>query len=54
MKPIIKSFKSVLQGLVYDQELVNEIKKANIDKECLYNHLSSGRITLEEYVQAVK
>lgn len=54
MKLITKSFKNALQGLLYDQELVTNIRKANLNKEYLYNHLISGKITLEEYVQAVK
>lgn len=54
MKLITKNFKTALQGLLFDQELVTNIKKAKLDKEHLYNHLISGKITLEEYVQAVK
>lgn len=54
MKPITKSLKNMLQDLFYDRDLVNEIKKSNVDKGHLYNHLISGRITLEEYVHAVK
>ena len=54
MKPITKPLKNILQGLWYDAELVTEIKKANLNKEQLYNYLSIGKITLAEYVNAVK
>lgn len=54
MKPITNNLKSLFQGLWNDPELINEIKKANLTKEQLYNHLTIGRITLKEYIQAVK
>ena len=52
MKRITKSLQRIASELWNDKELVIEIKKANLNKEQLYNHLTSGRITLSEYLQA--
>jgi hypothetical protein len=54
MKLITKNIKSILLELWHDKELVNEIKRANVNNELLYNYLTSGKITLQEYVQAAK
>ena len=41
---------SIIQKLIFDKELVEEIKKSNPDKNFLYTQLISGKITLQEYV----
>ena len=46
--------KSVLNELMFDQEVVNKLKDANIRKEYLYNLLFTGKITLEEYLNATR
>lgn len=52
MKSITLGLKKAIQELLFDQKLVHHIKKSKMDQERLYNHLTSGRITLEEYVHA--
>lgn len=47
------SMKSIIAALFYDRELVNNVKKANINKDQLYNQLFQGRITLQEYLKMV-
>jgi len=54
MKAITNALKKATQELFFDQELVQTIKEIKIKKEYLYNHLLSGRITLEEYIHAIK
>lgn len=46
MKPI--------KELIFDKEVVSKIKEAKMTREMLYNHLSNGRITLQEYLAASK
>jgi len=41
---------SIIQKLIFDKELVEEIKKSNPDKNFLYTQLISGKITLQEYI----
>ena len=45
--------KSIIQNLFFDRELVKNAKKANINRNQLYNQLSQGRITLQEYLKMV-
>jgi hypothetical protein len=54
MKLITKNIKSILIELWHDKDLVNEIKRANVNNEQLYYYLTCGKITLQEYVQSVK
>ena len=44
--------KSVLNELVFDQELVDKLKQAKLQKEYMYNLLFSGKITLQEFLDA--
>ena len=44
--------KSVLNELVFDQEMVDKLKKANLREEYMYNLLFSGKITLQEFLDA--
>ena len=54
MKPLTKSLQKFFLELSFDKQLVRQIKKANIDQDLLYNYVTNGRITLEEYLHAVK
>lgn len=44
---------SIIQNLVFDKELVKELKDSKLDKNFLYTQLISGKITLQEYIVAV-
>ena len=44
--------KTVLNELVFDQEMVEKLKQANLQKEYMYNLLFCGKITLQEYLDA--
>ena len=44
--------KSILKHLFFDKELVQRIKEVKTNKNLLYNHLVSGKITLQEYLAA--
>ncbi|MEO6721020.1 MAG: hypothetical protein ABIN67_11645 [Ferruginibacter sp.] len=44
--------KSYIKELFFDKEVVTIIKNANVNKEQMYNLLFSGRITMEEYLNA--
>ena len=46
--------KTIIQALAFDKELVHHLKEVNVSKGHLYNQLVSGKITLQEYLQAVK
>lgn len=46
--------KALLKELFYDVKVVEEIEKAKLDKNILYNHLCNGKITLQEYLSAEK
>lgn len=54
MKTITKRFIKAIGHLSYDHKLVYCLKMSRVNKELLYNYLIQGRITLEEYVQAIK
>ncbi len=47
------TMKSIISELFFDRELVRTAKKANLTKDQLYNQLSQGRITLQEYLKMV-
>lgn len=42
--------KSLIEDLVYDKEIVDSLKEAEVNNALLYNYLISGKITLKEYV----
>ncbi|MDO9373225.1 MAG: hypothetical protein V4725_05460 [Bacteroidota bacterium] len=44
--------KSILNELMFDAEVVGKLKEAKLKKEYLYNLLFSGKITLQEYLDA--
>lgn len=46
--------KTIIQALVFDRELVHQLKKAKPSKGHLYNQLVSGKITLQEYLRSIK
>lgn len=43
---------TIIKSLLFDKELVAQIKKSNTDKNFLYTQLISGKITLQEYIAA--
>ena len=43
--------KAIINEMVFDKEMVNMLKQANMNKEMLYNQLISGRITMKEYLE---
>ena len=43
---------AIIKELFFDKELVDQIKKSNLDKNFLYVQLISGKITLQEYIAA--
>lgn len=45
---------NLLKELVFDKTIVNNVKEIQLDKNMLYNHLSNGRITLQEYLSIEK
>ena len=45
--------KSIISDLLFDRDLVKTVKKVNINKDQLYNLLSQGKITLQEYLKMV-
>jgi hypothetical protein len=46
--------KSFIKKLVFDRQLVTEIKKASPDPDYLYKLLQEGKITMQEYLLAAK
>ena len=46
--------KSIIKQLFFDKELVGRIKKTKTNKAVLYSALLDGRITLQEYMAALK
>lgn len=46
--------KSMIKQLFFDKELVKNIKSTKTNKAVLYSALLDGRITLQEYIVAVK
>lgn len=45
--------KSIIKQLTFDPELVQRIKETKTDRNLLYLHLISGKITLREYLAAI-
>jgi hypothetical protein len=43
---------TIIKSLLFDKELVAQIKKTNPGKDFLYTQLISGKITLQEYIAA--
>lgn len=43
-----------LKTLLFDKALVKAIKNSELDENFLYSQLYSGKITLQEYLSAVK
>ena len=46
--------KSIIKQLFFDKELVGRIKETKPNKAVLYSALLDGRITLSEYMAALK
>ncbi len=44
--------KSFIKDLMFDSELVDNLRKAKVDNNILYQQLISGKITLKEYLAA--
>ena len=45
--------KSIIEELTYDQEVVKNLREAEVNHAILYNHLLSGKITLQEYLSLI-
>ncbi len=45
---------NLIKELFFDKQIVSKINQAKLDKNVLYNHLSNGRITLQEYLSLEK
>ena len=45
--------KSFIKNLLFDKVLVNQIKEVRLPEGMLYNQLISGKITMQEYLQAI-
>ncbi|SFP56657.1 hypothetical protein [Parafilimonas terrae] len=43
-----------LKRLFFDKEVVSQIRSAKVDANFLYNQLFAGKITMQEYLSAVK
>lgn len=46
--------KSLIKMLSFDRQVIAEVKKINADPAYLYNLLNAGKITMQEYLIAVK
>jgi hypothetical protein len=42
---------TIIKDLIFDKELVSNMKDSNLNKGLLYNQLISGRITMQEYLR---
>jgi len=42
--------KSIMEELVFDKEVVESLREAEVNNAILYTHLISGKITLQEYL----
>ena len=49
-----KYMSKLLKDLFFDKDIVGKMKDAKPDRNILYNHLSNGRITLQEYLSIEK
>ena len=45
--------KSIIDELVYDKQVVETLREAEVNNAILYTHLISGKITLQEYLSLV-
>jgi hypothetical protein len=45
---------SVIKNLLFDKELVNQIREGKVEGGLLYQSLISGKITLEEFLAATR
>ncbi len=45
---------TIIKELIFDKELVSLLKSEKADSHQLYQQLIHGRITLQEYLAAVK
>ncbi len=45
---------NAIKKLIFDKDVVSKIRQSKMTKEMLYNHLSNGRITMQEYLVASK
>jgi len=43
-----------LKDLFFDRTVVKALKSAKVDSNYLYSQLYSGKITLQEYLSAIK
>lgn len=43
-----------LKNLFFDRKIVSALKRSNVDANFLYSQLFSGKITLQEYLSAIK
>lgn len=49
----LSTMKSFIKNLLFDKALVNQIKELKVPEGMLYNQLISGKITMQEYLQAI-
>lgn len=43
-----------LKKMLFDKDVVKAIRNSNVDSNFLYSQLYAGKITLQEYLQAIK
>ncbi|MES2645886.1 MAG: hypothetical protein V4717_03345 [Bacteroidota bacterium] len=43
--------KTIIKELVFDKEMINKLKNAELNENLLYNQLISGKITMKEYLE---
>jgi hypothetical protein len=46
--------RTIIAQLLFDSEVVEAVKKTEIDNAKLYNYLIEGKITMQEYLQLCK
>ncbi len=46
--------KSIIKTLLFDKEIINNLTEKKVAKEHLYNQLTNGKITLQEYLFATR
>jgi hypothetical protein len=42
---------TIIKDLIFDKELISNLKNSNLNEGYLYNQLISGRITMQEYLR---
>lgn len=50
----ILSMKTIISEMLFDTEMVNAMKTAEVNNDILYMQLISGKITLKEYLELSK